>query len=85
MKQHRSWAPRARWSAVIAVVAVAAVAGTAFAATSRSSHTAKYPGKKIAQELARTKAALDKYRSVDVAKAAGYVASSPCASTPIRT
>jgi hypothetical protein len=33
----------------------------------------------IAKQLARTKAALDKYQSVDVAKAAGYVASSPCA------
>jgi len=33
----------------------------------------------IAKELARTKAALDKYQSVAVAKAAGYVASSPCA------
>jgi hypothetical protein len=82
MKQHRFRTTGGRWSAVIAVVFVAAMAGTAFAATSHSSH-AKYPGKAIAKQLARTKAALDKYRSVDVAKAAGYVAASPCASTPI--
>jgi hypothetical protein len=33
----------------------------------------------IARQLARTKAALDKYQSVDRAKADGYVAASPCA------
>jgi hypothetical protein len=36
----------------------------------------------IARELAATKAALDKYQSVDVAKADGYAAASPCESTP---
>jgi hypothetical protein len=83
MKQHRSWVPRARWSAVIAVVVLAGVAGTALAATSHRTHATKYPGEKIARELAKTKAALDRFRSVDAAKAAGYVAASPCASTPI--
>ena len=37
----------------------------------------------IAAQLARTKAALDKYQSVDAAKADGYAAASPCESTPI--
>lgn len=33
----------------------------------------------IARQLAKTKAALDKYQSVDAAKAAGYAPSGPCA------
>jgi hypothetical protein len=37
----------------------------------------------VAAQLAKTKAALDKYQSVDAAKADGYVAASPCAATPI--
>ena len=37
----------------------------------------------ITAQMARTKAALDKYQSVDAAKAAGYAAGSPCESTPI--
>jgi len=36
----------------------------------------------IAQQLAHTKAALDKYQSVDAAKADGYLPASPCESTP---
>src|SRR5919198_6777087 len=36
----------------------------------------------IAQQLQRTKTALDKYQSVDQAKADGYAAASPCESTP---
>lgn len=37
----------------------------------------------ISRQLARTKDTLDKYRSVDRAKADGYLAASPCESTPI--
>jgi hypothetical protein len=36
----------------------------------------------IAQQLASTKAALDKYQSVDQAKADGYVQASPCQELP---
>jgi hypothetical protein len=36
----------------------------------------------ITEQLAQTKAALDKYLSVDQTKADGYVQSSPCESTP---
>jgi hypothetical protein len=36
----------------------------------------------VAAQLSRTRAALDKYRSVDEAKADGYAAASPCESTP---
>jgi hypothetical protein len=36
----------------------------------------------IAQQLQKTKAALDKYQSVEQAKADGYVQASPCESTP---
>jgi hypothetical protein len=83
MKHHHSWAPRAKWGIVAAVVALAVAAGSAFAATSHSSQATTYPGKLVTKQLARTKAALDKYRSVDAAKAAGYVPASPCASTPV--
>jgi hypothetical protein len=41
--------------------------------------TDTYTPQGIARQLAKTKAALDKYQSVAVAKAAGYVESSPCA------
>ncbi len=36
----------------------------------------------VARELARSKAALDKYQSVDQARAAGYVQRSPCVASP---
>ena len=36
----------------------------------------------IARQLAKVKAALDQYQSVDAAKAAGYQPASPCESTP---
>jgi hypothetical protein len=36
----------------------------------------------ITQQLARTKAALDKYQSVEQARADGYVQASPCEATP---
>jgi hypothetical protein len=83
MKDRYSRATQARWVAAVAVVALTVAAGTAFAATSHSSGTTAYPGKAVAKQLARTKAALDKYRSVDAAKAAGYAAASPCESTPV--
>jgi hypothetical protein len=37
----------------------------------------------IAAQLARVKAALDKYQSVEQAKADGYAPASPCESTPV--
>jgi hypothetical protein len=37
----------------------------------------------ITRQLAKTKKALDKYQSVDAAKADGYAPASPCESTPI--
>jgi hypothetical protein len=37
----------------------------------------------IAARLARTKRALDKYQSVDAAKADGYAPASPCEATPV--
>jgi hypothetical protein len=83
MKDRYSRATQARWVAAVAVVVLTVAAGTAFAATSHSSGTTAYPGKAVAKQLARTKAALDKYRSVDAAKAAGYAAASPCESTPV--
>ncbi|HEY3542933.1 MAG TPA: hypothetical protein VGK79_10350 [Gaiellaceae bacterium] len=36
----------------------------------------------IARQLEKTKAALDKYQSVDAAKQAGYAPASPCEATP---
>ncbi len=44
--------------------------------------TDQYTPAGIARQLAKTKTALDKYQSVDTAKADGYVAASPCESTP---
>jgi hypothetical protein len=37
----------------------------------------------VAKQLARTKAVLDRYRSVDAAKADGYALGSPCAMSPV--
>jgi hypothetical protein len=83
MRNHHSRATRARWSAAVAVAALAVAAGSALAATSHSSRATTYPGKAVTRQLARTKAALDKYRSVDAAKAAGYAPASPCEETPV--
>jgi hypothetical protein len=43
----------------------------------------RYSPAGITRQLAKTKAALDRYQSVDQATADGYVAASPCESTPI--
>jgi hypothetical protein len=65
--------------AVVAVLALALalVAGSAFAATSSTSS-----GTKLTKELVKVKAALNKYKNVNVAKAAGYAPASPCEMTP---
>lgn len=42
----------------------------------------RYSPAGIARQLAKTKASLDRYQSVDQATADGYVAASPCESTP---
>ena len=59
------------WVSLAAVVAMVA-AGAAFASPSKQ-----------ARQLRTVKAALDKYRSVEVAEAAGYKAEGPCESTPV--
>jgi hypothetical protein len=95
----RRWASWLAVSAVVAAVAAgAAVAAPAkqnpqkriaalehqVAALRKQNGTLQaYSPAGIAKELARVKAALDKYQSVDAAKADGYVASSPCEATPI--
>jgi hypothetical protein len=86
--KHPLFSPTVRWSS-LAVAAVALVA-TATAAAHPAKHVPKvksssvYAGVPtgIAKQLARTKAVLDRYQSVDAAKAAGYVAASPCEMTP---
>jgi hypothetical protein len=64
-------------TAALALAAALAVTGGALAGTSR----AQKPS--VARQLAQTKAALARFRSVDVAKAAGYVATGPCEMTPV--
>jgi hypothetical protein len=78
--QHRTWRRRAVWSAAVAAVVLAA-AGSALAASShptaaQASHTG------LTAQLAKVKAALNKYRDVDVAKADGYAPASPCEQIP---
>ena len=69
--------------ALVAVLALAVAAGSAFAATgSTSTVAAKGKHITIAQQLAKVKAALNKYEDVNVAKAAGYAPASPCEMTP---
>src|SRR5690349_9666498 len=79
MREHRSWKRAARWSVLIAAGAALA-AGTA--AARPTSDGAPLTSTGLAAKLARTKAALDRYQSVAVAEADGYVASSPCTQTP---
>lgn len=93
MKQHRPWA-----LTVIAALVALAIAAVAAAAPTGSTKKhqptvkslekqvaalkAQYTPQGIAQQLAKTKAALDQYQSVDAAKAAGYQPASPCEMTP---
>lgn len=97
MKEQRSWTRIASWSVVLALLALSGLVGSALAATG-GSH-AKGPqlqrqaqelidangglGKRVATELARTKQALDKYRSLAAAKAAGYTLGSACVMTTV--
>jgi hypothetical protein len=74
MERHLS---RARRIAIAAAAALA-IGGSALAEAAPPAGPAS-----VHALLARTKAALDIYRSVDAARAAGYVAASPCESTPI--
>jgi hypothetical protein len=60
---------------VLAAVAAAAVLGGA-------AHAAAVPSG-VAKQLARTKVALDKYRSVAVAKEDGYVRQGACVMAPV--
>ena len=91
MKQHRPWALTA-----LAGLAALAVAAVATAATTARKHPptvkqlekqvaalkAQYTPQGIAKQLAKAKAALDQFQSVDAAKAAGYQPASPCVMTP---
>jgi hypothetical protein len=63
---------------VVALASLAVLTGTAAASTT---HTTTSHGALTAQ-LKKVKAALAKYRSVDAAKADGYVATGPCQMTP---
>jgi hypothetical protein len=84
MKDRTKWTRRARWTiSAVAVVAVAVAAGGAMGATARTDAAAgTRPADALTPQLQRVKAALDKYRSVDVAKADGYAPASPCESIP---
>jgi hypothetical protein len=97
MKQHRPWALTAVAVALAALV-VAAVATASggkthtptVASLKRQVAALKKENKKlvvyspagVAAQLKKAKAALDKYQSVDAAKAAGYQVGSPCVMTP---
>ncbi|HET7136862.1 MAG TPA: hypothetical protein VFI04_00775 [Gaiellaceae bacterium] len=71
-----------KWTILIATALAAAVVSVAAATAGTTTH-AKQPANKptqaaIKKQLAKAKAALSAYRSVDVAEAAGYKAESPC-------
>lgn len=71
-----------KWSMLVAA-ALAAAAISVAAATAGTTTHAKQPASKptqaaIKKQLAKAKAALDKYQSVAAAEAAGYKAESPC-------
>ena len=94
MKRYRMWA-LALAVVAAAVVVAAASAGNGGHKTTRGAATlkqqvaalkaqnaqlkARFTPAGIAKQLAKTKAALDRYQSVAVAKEDGYVESSPCA------
>jgi hypothetical protein len=65
------------------VAAVLATAGAGLGAAKPDREGPGGPGASAAVQLALAKAAIAKYKSVEVAKANGYVAGSPCLSTPI--
>jgi hypothetical protein len=69
-----------RWCAIAAAAAVA-TAVAAGSAPAAPKPTRPKPVS-IAKQLTATKAALDKYRSVDVAKEDGYAPASPCEQMP---
>lgn len=74
-----------KWTMLIAAGLAAAVVSVTVA-TAGTTTDAKQPPTRPAQaavkrQLAKAKAALDRYRSVAVAEAAGYKAESPCEST----
>jgi hypothetical protein len=87
-----------RWALALGVVTAAVVAAAASAgngghdtlkhqlSTLRAENkrlSDRFAPAGIARQLAKTKAALDKYQSPDAAKAAGYAPASPCEATPI--
>lgn len=98
MKKHRPWvvtALAALVAVVIAAVAAAAPSGNSKPPTVASLKkqvatlkaqnqklTDQYTPKGIAKQLAKVKTALDKYQDVNVAKADGYAAASPCVMSP---
>jgi hypothetical protein len=65
------------------VAAALATAGAGFGAAESDRGGKGGPGVSAAVQLTLAKAAIAKYKSVEVAKADGYVAGSPCVSTPI--
>lgn len=78
---------RVLWSTIAAALAAAAIAvATAAGANGGPARAAaaEYPGVSvaIARQLDRTKAALEKYRSVEQAKADGYEPAGPCELQP---
>ena len=89
-------APLAAALVTMAVVAAAATAGNgggkgkvgtlqhrvAALTAQKKKLNDRYSPAGIQRQLATVKAALDRYRSVDAAKADGYAAASPCESTP---
>ena len=93
MKKHRPWTVTALAALAALVVAAVATAATTGAAKKHpptgaslekqvAALQAQYTPKGIAKQLAKAKAALDKYQDVSVAKAAGYQVGSPCVMEP---
>ena len=62
---------------------VSALKGQVTSLQAENKRLAPFAPSAIAEQLTQTKAALDKYQSVDQAKADGYAQSSPCESTAI--
>jgi hypothetical protein len=87
MKGNPMWSRKALWGTAAAVAVLALAAGTALAATAqpakRAQATAPAVPRAVAVQLKKVKSALDKYESVDVAKADGYKLASPCEMTPV--
>jgi hypothetical protein len=83
MKGIRIRSGKALWGTAAAAAVLAVAAGSALAAsTGPAARTAPAVPRAVAVQLKKVKAALDKYQSVDVAKAAGYKLESPCEMTP---